>query len=122
MPIVVKRGEKIVTRSILHLLWDEKNQRPVLFQERHYSNVQDKAIADAMNQRAIQKAQALGIPLLSKEVGEGAPYRGTVSFLGGGTAPFTYSDASATRTENGVQSGAFTIKGSHILYTPPRRG
>jgi len=34
----------------------------------------------------------MGIPLVSKEVGKGAPYEGSIKYLGG-SSPFIYSDA-----------------------------
>ena len=70
----------------------------------------DKAVKEAIQAWAIEKAKKMGIPLVSKEVGEGKPYQGTVEFRGG-FAPFVYSDASG-----GVLSGPFKTKGCHILF------
>lgn len=110
--IVIKDSSgKIVARAILRLLWSEG--KPVLFLERSYSNIDDEKIKEALAAWAIQKAKAMQLPLLSKEVGSGNSYTKPVEFLGG-RAPFTYSDAM-----RGSQKGPFTIKESHFLYSPP---
>ena len=96
LPIVVKKNGVIIARSILRLLWDEKNNTPVLFQERLYSNVNNTLISDAINKAACDMAKDMKIPLLTREIESPnkKPYNGIVKFLGGNT-PFIYSDASS---------------------------
>ncbi|NGX43631.1 MAG: hypothetical protein K940chlam7_01929, partial [Chlamydiae bacterium] len=116
LPIVVKDAKgKIVARSVMRLLWDEKNQKPVILQERLYDNTERPEVTKAINDMAIAKAKKMGVPLVSKEIGSGPRYEGTVEFLGG-PAPFVYSDA--TRGEN---SGPFKVEGCHLLYAPDRK-
>ena len=110
-PIVVKRDKTLAARALLRLLVDEKTNKPVLLLERIYSNVEDATIKQAIQVWAQEKAEKMGIPLVSREVGSGKPYPGTVKFLGG-FAPYTYSDASSEGTVNGPT----TIKGCHILH------
>lgn len=114
--IAVKDAEgKLIARSVLRLFWDDKHNTPVLLQERLYSNVQDYSFKEAINKWAVEKAKAMGVPLVSSEVGEGTPYTGNVKFLGG-RAPFMYSDASG-----GVMRGPFETKGTHLLYEPVKK-
>ena len=111
-PIVVKKRDKLIARGLLRLMWDEQNKTPALLLERVYSNVADKAVKNAIQTWAKEKAKKVGIPLVSKEVGKGEPYPGTVEFLGG-FAPYVYSDASG-----GIFKGPFKTRGCHILFTP----
>jgi hypothetical protein len=116
-PIVIKRKDNhsLVARSVIRLLWDDKNQTPILLQERIYSNrMENKGLEEAINNWAIRKAKEMNIPLVSKEVGAGDLYKGTVEFLGG-RAPFVYTDAGG-----GVKNGqnSFIIEGCHLLYIP----
>lgn len=120
-PIVIKDKEtgKIVARAVMRLMWDDKNNQPVLLLERVYSNIKDKAITKALIAWASEKAIAMGIPLVSIEVGNevkspyrGSDYDGNVTFLGG-LAPFVYTDAGG-----GVHSTPFSLsKCFHIILS-----
>lgn len=118
-PIVVKNcNGEIVARSLLRLMWDEKNQVPVILQERRYSNIENADVAKAIDEWAIKKAKKMQLPLVGKEINNNAPlYKGSVEFLGG-TTSFVYSDASG-----GVLDGkkGFTTKGCRQLYYPKKR-
>lgn len=118
-PIVIRKKTdgSLVARSILRLMWDTTNQRPVLFQEGLYSNrKQDEFLGDAINRWATKKAEQMNIHLVSVGSTSGEnqieQYRGSVDFLGG-RAPYIYSDAG-----NGVQSGPFNIEKAYVLYKP----
>jgi hypothetical protein len=88
---------RIVARHVLRILWD--GNQPVLFLSRLYPSIVKKEIQDALEAFALSRAQQLGLPLLSKEVGgKGSiiyphpiiyPY--TVESLGS-KAPFEYLD------------------------------
>jgi len=56
---------KIQARMIERLLWDEKNNKPVLFIERVYPAICEAAFAKALFQLAKERAKALGVPLAS---------------------------------------------------------
>lgn len=109
--IVVNDAEgKIVARSVLRLMWD--GAKPVILQERIYSNMSDEVVYKAINQWAIGKAKAMGVSLVAAALEDGSrkPYTGKVEFLGG-RAPFIYSDASG-----GVMEGSFTTPNCELLY------
>ncbi len=111
---IVIKGEdgKIVARSMLRLLWDDKNQKPILLQERLYSNVMDKTVEEAVDSWAKTRAKALGLTLVSKERGSGKSYPGAVKSLGG-PVPFEYSDAAG-----GVKNrGVYEIANAHVLVS-----
>jgi hypothetical protein len=114
-PIVVKKGGKLIARSLMRLMWDEKNKTAVILQERYYSNVNDSSVENAINEWAKNKAKSMGIPLVSNEIGKGVPYVGTVEAKKG-FAPFVYSDASG-----GILSGPFSIEGCHVLHLPDKQ-
>jgi len=111
-PIVIKdENGKIVARSLLRVMWDVVNERPVLLQEKVYSNIKEQLITDHLEQYAKTRAKELKIPLVSKDVGDGPAYEGSVVYLGG-SSPFIYSDAN-----KGVEDGTkrFTSPGCHLL-------
>ena len=109
--IVVKGPDnRIVARSMLRLLWDDRHKRPVLLQERIYSNILDKDVSQAIDQWAKERAESLGLTLVSIERGSGIPYDGTVLSLGG-PVPFEYSDAGG-----GVKRGGkYEVANSHVV-------
>lgn len=94
---------------MIRLLWDETNNRPVILQERLYSNVASDAIEEAINDMVREKAETMGAILVSKEIGKGMPYLGTIESFGG-LAAFVYSDASG-----GVFGGPFKTENCHVL-------
>lgn len=118
--IAIKQGDKLVARAIIRLMWDEKNQRPVLLQEQLYSNVKDDAMQQAINDLAKEKAKQMGICLVSNNIGAREKlsseelYNGTVEFLGG-FAPFIYFDSSGA-----MKQGQEKVSVSHCftLYDP----
>ena len=101
------KEEKIVARSILRLLWDTKNNRPVLMQERVYSNVLDPNLNAALDKFAKAESERLGIALYRPDE------TGTASLESfGSVAPWEYVDSA-----NGVHAnGKFTItKATEVL-------
>lgn len=114
--IAVKEKEegKMKARSILRLMWDEKQQTPVILLERIYPVGADGAIEEAIVKWALEKARAMKIPVVTKEAGlvwAQEPYKGTVEFLGGG-APFIYSDAYQGKARG---DKPFTIAGCKLI-------
>jgi hypothetical protein len=111
-PIVVKgKGGTIVARSLMRLMWDEKNQTPVIILETMYANTNDPSIKEAIKDKAIEKAKKMSIPLISMEFGEGPEYPLVESK--GGRAPGTYCDAFG-----GGVKGLFEVQNCFVLYSP----
>jgi hypothetical protein len=113
--IVAKQegSDKIKARCMLRIMWDDVNQKPVLLLEALYLNIEkNDTLVEAFIALAKEKANALMIPLVSKDVGKGKAYQGNIEFLGG-AAPFVYSDAAGGAA--GVYSGTFKVIGCHVL-------
>ncbi len=106
---------KIIARSVLRLMLDEEAGKPVLLMERIYSDAQGNSLAQEMvKEGCLQKAKALGLPLVIGSYVKGAEqYKGKLTALGG-PAPFEYSDAG-----HGIQpNGQFKVSCCQILYDP----
>ncbi len=58
--VVVKRNDILVARSVIRLMWDEKNQAQVILMERIYSNIKHKKIDDALIEWAEDKSPNYG--------------------------------------------------------------
>jgi len=111
--IVVKKADgQIESRAIFQKLID-KNGNPCLFLQRIYPVITTEENKLAIEALAKIKAEALGLPLLSKEVGRGKTYGIDVESLGG-RAPYEYNDASDGVCKNGI----YTIMDCHVLFTP----
>ena len=103
---IVDESDKIVTRAMFRLLWDEKNQKTVLFFERIYGDTRYQSVLEKLAQ---EKASEMGLVLTSLD-GKGGDYGSSIASLDG-VAPFEYCDAST-----GVQAGSqFTINSAKIL-------
>ncbi|NGX57900.1 MAG: hypothetical protein K940chlam3_00799, partial [Chlamydiae bacterium] len=100
---------KIIGRSILRLLYDEKNQGPVLFFERIYPGTLKYEYSDAMKAFALDCAMDLGLVLISKNPTYGTRYDGIVKSYNG-KAPYEYCDAAG-----GLRSEEYEIVGSYFL-------
>jgi hypothetical protein len=93
----------IVARMLFRLLWDETEQRPVLFMDRMYVSSSSSTYYPALKQFAKEESEALGIPLYGIGSSEdGTPDHKIVSL--GSVAPFEYEDAAG-----GLTQGIFTI-------------
>jgi len=99
---------RIRARSMLRLLLDQ-NGNPVLMQSRIYPTGVNPQVSQALNKMAIRRAHALGLPLVSNEVGQGPAFAGAIRSLGS-PAPYEYVDAGG-----GVTDGAYTVEGLHYL-------
>ena len=99
---------KIVARSILRLLWDNKSQRPALMQEKVYSNILDKNVNTAIDNFAKAEAERLGLELYRfDDLGDAE----LESF--GSVAPWEYVDSSG-----GVNpKGKFTITKARLVVS-----
>jgi hypothetical protein len=95
---VKNRQGNILSRAILKILIDEKNQ-PVLFLERVYG---DQSFTWDLAAMADKKAQSMGIPLF--EAGGNIVLKSV-----GNTAPFEYEDAVHTVTNGTYKIFAFSI-------------
>jgi len=106
--LAVKRPDgRIEARAIFRLLYDTKNDKPVLFMERVYSNSVGR-FDKALLEMAIKRAKALGLTLL----GSRGPkeYTGKIKALGS-SMPYEYADSAG-----GVMSGGwFEIKRACVL-------
>ncbi len=110
--IAVKKHDKLVARALIRLMWDSKKEIPVILLERVYSNVDKEVIVAAIKEWAIEKANTMGLSLVSKEVctDDEPSYQGQIKHFGG-YAPYTYSDA-----VGGCIEGPFEVKDCKILY------
>ncbi len=99
---------KIVARSMFRLLWDDKNKKPILFQDRIYPSLCSKELVSALNWHAEKRAKELGCPLVTvnRDRKEMSDYRGTALSLGS-ACPYEYEDAA----EGIKNKGVFTIHG-----------
>jgi len=104
---IVDPSDKIVTRAMFRLLWDEKNQKPVLFFERIYGDARYQSVLEKLAQ---EKANEMGLVLTSLD-GKGGYYGSPIESLDG-VAPFEYCDAAANGVEDDSQ---FTIGYAQIL-------
>jgi hypothetical protein len=99
--LAIKDGNGIIkARSILRLLWDEQNQKPVLFMERIYPSILSQPLENALIQFAKIRASELNLNLTSKEAGKGMLYASVLHSLGG-KAPYEYVDAGS-----GINTGS----------------
>lgn len=111
--IVLKdKNGKIVARSIMRLLWNDTEKKPVLFQEQLYHNPGVPVHAlNAMNMMFMRRAAALKVTLVrNRDAGEGLPFYTDDLISLNSPAPFEYVDAGAT----GVTNGKFTIPSNNI--------
>ena len=85
MIAVKERSGKIAARSIIKLLWDAEQRKPVLFMERVYSN--NTKLNGAVEQMAKKEAERLGIDLVTDETAQGRKFQSYVNRSG-----FEYED------------------------------
>lgn len=115
MVAVVKDTEgKIVSRSLVRLMWNDVTSEPVLLLSRIYGI---KAFEKAFVKLAKIKAEAMQIPLVSVEVGNPTEYPKPYPDLlqgKGGPAPSEYVDEANGIAENGV----YTTREAHYLWKP----
>ena len=106
-----EKGE-IVARALMRILWDEKNQVPVLFKERTYSKPNlNPIVIEELNTMFIERSKALGLSLatIDSSLPEYSQYPYPLLSLNS-KAPFEYVDATG-----GVTEGEFTINPSEVL-------
>ena len=103
---------KIQARAILRLLLDKKTQQPILFLERIYPNNVKNEWKKGLLDLAQQKAETIGLPLVSKEVKKekNISYENALISLGS-PAPYEYVDGVKGVTKGGV----FEIGSCHLL-------
>lgn len=100
---------KTVARCLLRILLD--GDKPVLFRDKFYAFNLTPQQKDALNQMAVAKAQALGIPVVSQD-GSGKSYDRPLEALGG-PSPWEYCDGADHR---GLKAqGKYTISRSKFL-------
>jgi hypothetical protein len=110
--IVIKNSKgKIVARRIIRVLWDEKNKRPVLFQEKFFHNPNvNKSMIKSLDDMVVQKAKDLGLPLFEKGEVEGTDSLSSLQ----SSAPFEYFDSVVGSTTGvllaGVRRGDETVE------------
>lgn len=88
---------KILNRSIIRLLWDDKQKQPTLFQEGAYTAQSDPHLDRLLYEQGKACALELNIPYASMTERS----RNPLSSLGG-PVPFEYSDAAGGIQENGL--------------------
>ena len=112
--LAIKNPEtgKLVFRTILRLLWDTKNNRPVVFQDFVYPVVNDLEIEKTLRKASIAKAEALNIPLLTSSGDDPEEYKGNASSLGS-SCPYEYVDSAG-----GITEGVYSIQHAQVLFMP----
>lgn len=111
-----ERGQ-MVARCLLKILWDEKGQTPVLFQERVYTyNEPNNSVyhTKLLNEMCQRKAQEMGVPLVA--IGRGGDggerYPNPVESLGG-RSHVEYVDALS-----GINRNTYSISNSIVIWQP----
>jgi hypothetical protein len=114
--LAVKNKEgKIIARHILRVLLD--GDKPVLFLEKVYPDLVAPELKTALELFAKERAEKLGLPLLSKEVGKGDAYSNPISSKGS-IAPFEYCDGLVDIDNgqiSGITKGEYTFQGTHVV-------
>lgn len=105
----------IVARRIFRILYDNALKIPVLFVERAYTKGSvSQAVLKGLDDFVKQRAQDLGLPLLTTDEGERLYEGGTVVALGG-PAPFGYSDGAGRCI---TYQGKFPIGEARVIVDP----
>lgn len=118
---IVLKNEKgeIVARRIMRILWDEKLQQPVIYQEKLYINLGlSKEAVDAIDTMCLLRAKEFGLTLVTTCPDENnpAPYPNRLKSLGS-PAPVEYVDAGEETVYN---NGIFSIEPNNmtVVYSP----
>ncbi len=103
----------IVARRLIRLLWNEQQQKPVLFLERLYSNIDNPGLDDALLEEAKKMAKRLDCPLtcLNLPGKKLEDYSDPLQSLGG-SAP-EYVDGAG-----GLREGPYTIHVAQLIHDP----
>ena len=102
--------EKILARSILRLLWDKTNSKPVLFLERLYPNPCPKERKNAILSGASICAKVLGLEIFTSwDLGLSSD--GNLIESLGSSSPYEYSDGAGGVMDNGL----FTIRNAQKI-------
>lgn len=78
---VKERSGRIAGRSMIRLLWDKKNERPVLYQELYYQSNPNPQIRSLVREICLEKARSLGVALVGASGDR--PYPEEIHALGG---------------------------------------
>lgn len=100
------KNKSILARCIFRLLWDPKNHRPVLFQERIYPFSCPQEYKNLLNLLADTRAKDLGLELFTINQRDNLNEDRVVSLQSlGSCSPYEYADASS----GVIKDGIFTI-------------
>jgi hypothetical protein len=94
-------NQKILARCILRLLWDTKNNRPALFQERIYPYSCSQEYRDLLNTLAVTRAKDLGLELFTLNQNGSLGKKSSLESLGS-CCSYEYADASLGVMRRGV--------------------
>lgn len=115
--IVIKDAKtgQMVARCIMRLLWDNKIEQPVIFQERLYHNpgVPQEAL-QAIDAMFVHRARQFALPLVRTVVNDDEVNYPNELVSIDSPAPFEYVDAGAL----GTTDGRFTIPAKYIRRVP----
>jgi hypothetical protein len=103
---IVNEENRILSRALLRVLWDQEEKKPVLFLERIYG---DQGYKQHIIEMAKLKASKMDVAITTLE-GDGAPYNHSLHSFGG-TATYEYCDA----TQSNTLYGCFKIKNPILL-------
>ena len=111
--ILIKDSQGIiVARTVLRILWDKAQKRPVLFMERIYTKGANEELFNLIRKGCEEVAKNMNLTLVAsrKDFPDGPPYNGELFALGG-PVPFEYVDALSEIQEN----GEFIIQNSCLV-------
>ncbi len=106
----------IKARCILRLLWDPSGNKPVLFQEKNYSNISDPVIMKTLNRIAALKAIQLELSLLTMNERDDLDENSQEAVSLGSPAPYEFVDALGLET-----NGSFRIDGRLVNLVNPEK-
>lgn len=113
--IAVKNANgEMISRALIRLLWDKKNETPVLYLEPIYTRVEDTKLNTLLIEMAKRSAKELNLPLImaiDPLEPERPTYPNAIYSLGG-QCPFEFVDALGSYC---VTSSAFTIHRGVLL-------
>ncbi len=112
---VKDKDGKIIARSLLRILWDEKEKKPILFMERIYPTLVDPKLDQGLVDFAVKRAKKMHLTLLMQDPTKPEYTNPIFSF---GSLDFIHHEYSDAVTTSRVTNGKFTIDSSNIVFSP----
>ncbi|MBA3602328.1 MAG: hypothetical protein H0W50_01485 [Parachlamydiaceae bacterium] len=112
---VKDKDGKIIARSLLRILWDDKEKKPILFMGRVYPSLVDPKLEQGLVDFAVKRAKKMHLTLLMQDATKPRYTNPVFSFGSLDFIPYEYSDSASTSR---VTIGKFTIDSSNIVFSP----